>query len=198
MTFITLPDKPAPNSMSVEMIDMGGILRGASSLRIDRLGNRYAITFAWPREAMEPDVARTFTGRLQRAKRAGIEIRLPLLVDQGIPGAPVADGAVTAPSTTIAVRGFTPAYIIKEGYWLTISEADGTAYLHSVVETVVANDDGEATLQIEPPLRAPFADGDTIEIGAPFMQGFIASDNLGWDTDGERRTAVSITVEEYA
>lgn len=197
MTFVTLPSRPKPNAAQPTLIDKGGIMRGSSALRIDRPGNHYAISFQWPREAMEPDVARTFTGRLQRAKRNGLQFEIPLLVEQGIPGEPVVDGAVTGAATSIDITGFTPFYIIREGYWLTISESDGSAYLHSVVETVVADDDGNATVEIEPPLRAPFADGDSIEFARPFMQGFIASDNFSWSIDGERRADIAIDVEEY-
>lgn len=196
MTFIRLPDRPMPNDMDVLLMDMGGVLRGASSLRIDRPGNRHAITFKYPREAMAPEVASGFKARLKRAKRQGIEVKIPLLVPQGLPGAPVVDGAVTSSASSLAVRGLNPGYAALEDFWLTIIEADGTAYLHSISVTAVAGADGKAVWQIEPPLRAPFADGDTIEIGAPYIQGFVANE-MGFRTDPERITDVMVSVEEY-
>lgn len=193
---ITLPDSPAPNGLGYALLDYGSIQRGAASLRVDRAGSRYRLEISFP--PMVPDTSRKFLARLQRAKREGIEIELPLLgVSQGIPGAPVLDGAGQA-GTAIALRGLTPGYVVKEGFWLTISEADGTAYLHSVAETAVADASGEAAVQIEPPLRAPFADGDAVELARPFVQGFVDGDSLAWEVLVNRLIAPSFVMEEYA
>lgn len=193
---INLPDSPAPNGLGYALLDYGSIQRGASSLRVDRAGSRWRLEISFP--PMQPDTSRKFLARLQRAKREGIEIVLPLLgVSQGIPGAPVVDGAGQA-GTAIALRGLTPGYVAKEGFWLTISEADGTAYLHSVAETAVADSAGNMTVEIEPPLRAPFADGDAVELARPFVQGFVDGDSLAWEVPLNRLIAPSFVLEEYA
>lgn len=192
---IELPDSPAPNGMEPELLDYGFVQRGASSLRVDRPGSRYRITFSFP--PMTPDNSRKFIARLQRAKREGLRIDLPLLVAQGVPGSPVVDGAGQAGST-IAVRGLTPHYAAKEGYWLTITAVDGTAYLHNVSEPSVADASGEAIFEIEPPLRAPFADGDEIEMGKPFVQGFVDGDSWGWQVPVNKLVALGFTLEEFA
>lgn len=190
---IELPDSPAPNGMDPVLIDYGSIVRGASSLRINRPGSRYRVTFSYP--PMIPDKSRQFVARLLRAKREGIKIKLPLIVSQGFPGTPVVNGAGQS-GTSINLRGFTPGYIAKEGYWLTIIEGAG-AYLHSVAATATANGSGTMTLQIEPPLRVPFADGRTVNFAAPYVEGFVDGEDWGWQIPVNRLIAVSFTVEEY-
>lgn len=192
---IELPEDPGPNGIEYRLLDYGMVQRGASSLRVDRAGSRYALNVSYP--PMQPDTARRFIGRLQRAKSEGLRLRLPLLgVSQGIPGSPVVDGAGQA-GKSLAVRGLTDSYIAKEGFSLTIIAADGAAYLHTVAETVVAAANGTATLSIEPMLRAPFADGDTIELAAPFVEGFIDGEAWGWQVPVNRLVAVEFAMEEY-
>lgn len=192
---IELPASPAPNGMEPALLDYGLIQRGASSLRVNRAGNRWRIAFSYP--PMQPDKARTFTGRLTRAKRNGVKVTLPLIVPQGAPGATVVDG-VGQSGTTLAVRGFNAGYPVKEGFWLTAVDADGVAYLHQVAETVRADASGEATLTIEPPLRTPLANGATIELGEPWIEGFIDGEEWGWSVPVNRLVSVGFTVEEYA
>lgn len=192
---IELPPSPQPNSMEPTLLDYGSIQRGAASLRVDRPGSRYMVAFTYP--PMQADMARKFTARLQRAKSDGIRVPVPLLgVSQGIPGAPVVDGAGQA-GKTLAVRGLTARYIAKEGFWLTIIAVDGSAYLHTVAETAVADATGKATISIEPALRAPFADGDSIELAKPYVEGFIDGESWGWSVPVERLIAVGFSLEEY-
>ncbi len=192
---IELPASPAPNGMEPALLDYGLIQRGASSLRVNRAGNRWRIAFSYP--PMQPDKARTFTGRLTRAKRDGVKVALPLIVPQGAPGVTVVDGAGQS-GTTLAVRGFNAGYPIKEGFWLTAIDADGVGYLHQVAETVRADASGEATLSIDPPLRTPLLDGAAIELGEPWIEGFIDGEEWGWSIPVSRLVSVGFTVEEYA
>lgn len=192
---IELPASPAPNGMEPALLDYGLIQRGASSLRVNRAGNRWRIAFSYP--PMQPDKARTFTGRLTRAKRDGVKVALPLIVPQGAPGATVVDGAGQS-GTTLAVRGFNAGYPIKEGFWLTAVDADGVGYLHQVAETVRADASGEAILTIEPPLRTPLANGAAVELSEPWIEGFIDGEEWGWSIPVNRLVSVGFTVEEYA
>ncbi|USA39618.1 hypothetical protein NCF86_00190 [Pelagerythrobacter marinus] len=191
---IELPDRPAPTQMEPTLLDYGSVQRGAASQRINRPGSRYRMAFSTP--PMEPDTSRKFVARLLRAKREGLRVKLPLIVPQGIPGTPVVNGAGQA-GTTIALRGLTPGYIAKEGFWLNIVEADGTSYLHSVFETAVADENGEALIEIEPALRAPFADGDSVELSAPWIEGFVVGEDWSWVVPVNRYIALSFPVEEY-
>lgn len=180
--------------MKPGLLDYGFVQRGASSVRVDRPGGRWRFVFGFP--PMKPDVADTFTARLTRAKRQGLEIDIPRLVDQGNPGAPAVAGAGQS-GTTLNVDGLNAGYIAREGFWLTIVDADGVAYVHRMVETVVAASDGTAAFEIEPPLREPFLDGATIEMRKPFVQGFMDGDVFEYDVPSDQFIVLGVTVEEY-
>lgn len=189
-----LPANPGPAAFEAELLDFGGILRGASSLRVERPGSRYSVTFLYAN--LTPAVARDFLGTLQRGLREGIEAEIPLLEPQGLPGTPVVDGAGQS-GTQLAVRGFNAGYAARKGYFLTLVEADGTAYLHTLAETSVASSAGTAVLQIDPPLRAPFADGDRVELLKPFVQGFLVGESFSFQVPVNRLVSPEFVLEEY-
>ena len=112
------------------LIDYGFTQRGAASLRVDRPGSRYAMAFGYP--PMEPDTSRRFVARLLRAKRQGLRMKLPLLVPQDpFPARRWVDGAGQAGSR-LKIRGFAAGFTIREGWWFSVKEADGTSYLYAV------------------------------------------------------------------
>jgi len=191
---IELPETAIPNGMEPTLLDYGSVQRGSAALRINRPGSRYRVAFSYP--PMQPDASRRVVARLQRGKREGVKVKLPLIVPQGLPGSPVVDGAGQS-GTTIALRGLTPHYIAKEGFWLNIVESDGTSYLHTVFQTAVADASGNAEVEIEPALRAPFGDGDAVELAAPWIEGFVVGEDWGWQVPVHHLIAVAFTVEEY-
>lgn len=174
---VELPETPAPNGMQPTLLDFGITLRpssGAAVQRIDRPGSRFRMEVSFP--PMKADVARTFVNRLLKAKREGLRMEVPLLgVSQGNPGSPVVDGA-SQTGTAISLRGFNPHHAVKEGYWLTLVDAEGDYYLHQCTAPVFADATGDATLAIEPAIRAPLPDGATVLLAKPKMQGFIDGD----------------------
>lgn len=196
---IDLPVSPAPNGVNPRLIDYGTVLRsptGGASLRVDRAGSRFAAEISWP--PMKAEVARVFVSRLLDAKSEGLRIEFPLLdVSQGIPGTPVVDGAGQA-GKTLAVRGLTPGYVAKEGYWLSIEDAGGQHYLHNARSTVVADGSGAAVLAITPALRVPFADGATVHLAKPMIEGLVLGDEFGWQIPVNKLIALSVTIEEAA
>lgn len=197
---IEFPDDPWPNGVNIVPIDFGFIQRplsGAASLRVDRPGNRFRIELSYP--PMKPDVARKFMARVQRGKREGIRVKLPLLgLNQGNPGSPVVDGADPT-GTTLPLRGLTPGYAAKEGFWLHVEDADGTRYLHSVQNNGQADASGDLTLDIEPPIRAPLEDGATVELAAPTFEGLLVEE-IGWSLSVDRlvRFGGGLVIEEAA
>lgn len=192
---ITLPSQPRPNRMGVDVFDFGFDQRGAASLRVDRPGGRHRLTFSWPVEIMRPPYVSKFLARLKRGKRQGVQIDVLCPRPQGSPGAPVVNGAGQSGSS-INVRGLTPGYVAQEDFWLTIVEADGTAYLHSMFEMARANASGTATFQIEPPLRAPFPDGARIEMARPFIQGTLVGETFSYVFEQLRQVPLQIVIEE--
>jgi hypothetical protein len=196
---IVLPDDPGPSTAHPVLIDFGFVQRpatGAALSRVDRPGSRFRIDFAFP--PMPADVARVVVSRLIAARSEGLRIELPLMgVSQGAPGAPVVDGAGAAGSS-LPLRGLTPGYQIKEGFWLTAIDAAGVHYLHNVRATTAADASGEALLTIAPILRAPLADGDAVLLAKVLVEGVVTED-VAWDmTPGEIVTGLGFTLEEAA
>lgn len=193
---VEIPARLKPNSMTPTLIDRGDFLRGASTLRVDRAGNRHAVMFKWPPMFGRDRPVHTLLARLKRAKTRGIRMYLPLLIPQPEAGLPVVDGAGQS-GTTLSVRGLRASYVAREDFWFTVVDADGRGYLHSLAETSVADQSGQATWEIEPALRKPFADGATIHIAQPFIEGFIDGRELPHEIPGNKWIELSVTVEEY-
>lgn len=194
---IELPDSPAPNGVTPRLLDYGAVLRsptGGSSLRLDRAGSRFAAEISFP--PMKADTARVFVSRLLEAKSEGLRIEFPLLgVSQGSPGSPVVDGAGQA-GKTLNVRGLTPGYVVKEGYWLSIVDANGQHYLHNARAVVRSSAGGLAALSITPALRVPFADGATIHLAKPMIEGLVDGNEWSWQIPVNRLIALAVTIEE--
>lgn len=200
MALITLPTAVGANGCDWEIVSFNIHARpatGAAVQPIYRPGSRFALNISYP--PMYADDARKITSRLIRAERAGMQIDVPLLgVSQGSPGAPVVNGANPS-GTSLPLRGCTPGYVFEEGYWLTLVNAAGDYFLHRVVGSVAVNGSGLATLSIETPIRAPFADGTTVLAAAPKVQGFIenGSLSLGSALPGKLVGGIAFRIEEY-
>lgn len=196
---IELPTTPQPADVTATLLDYGMVLRpasGAPALRVNRGGSRYSVQVSLP--PMTADTARQFVSRLQSAKREGLRMPYPLLgLSQGSPGSPVVNGTDSA-GTTLKLRGLTVGYTIKEGYWLSLTNAAGVSFLHNVRATVVASAGGTATLTVEPPLRSAFLDGATVRLSAPIVEGIVTSD-VSWSLPADRIvTGLGFTLEESA
>lgn len=196
---IVLGDEFVPSAAQKELIDFGFVQRpatGAAVTRIDRPGSRWRAAFTFP--PMQADRARVLIRRLTAARREGLRLRWPLNgVNQGEPGVPVVDGAVTG-GATLALRGVTPGYVAKEGYWLSVIDAAGARYLHQVAGTVAADAAGEVTLSVQPLLRCALADGAAVLLAAPEMEGLPEEVPQWNDAPGGIVTGLAVTLEESA
>lgn len=196
MSVVELPASPGPRSVEWEVVDFGGTLRGGlggSSQRVNRLGNRWRVTVAMP--PMDPAQGRLWFTRLSRALRNGASWRIRQVgTPPGSPGTVLVNGAGQA-GAAIALDGFLPGYALRDGQWLSILTG-GQRYLYQCAAAVMANASGQATVQIEPPLRVVPADNDPVEIGRPVIEGLLdVPPGLVLD---ERRLAAgfSFTIEE--
>ena len=196
---LELPTTPQPADVTASLLDYGMVLRpasGAPALRVNRGGSRYSVQVTMP--AMKADVARQFLSRLQSAKREGLRIPYPLLgVSQGSPGSPVVNGTDSA-GTTLKLRGLTVGYTVKEGYWLSVTNASGVSFLHNVRATVVVAAGGTVNLTVEPPLRSVFLDGAVVRLAAPVVEGIVTSD-VSWSLPSDGIVSgLAFTIEEAA
>lgn len=198
---IELPALPAPNGCEPRIVSFNLHERpstGAAVQTIFRPGSRFALDISFP--VMTANDARKFASRLTRAEREGLRIEVPLLdVDQGAPGTPVINGNYPS-GTALPLRGLTPGYVFDEGYWLTLTNAAGSYFLHRVVGSVAANGSGIATVSIETPIRAAILDGATVLVAQPMVQGFIETGSLSLGRAREDRLVegIGFSLEEYA
>jgi hypothetical protein len=194
---IELPDDIGPASLTMGLIDYGGVLRpalGGPLQRVNRLGSRFRASVSLP--PLEGHRAGAFRVRLVRAKAEGLRMEIPLQQAQGAPGAPVVDGAGQA-GTSIDLRGLTPGYVGKEGYWLSIVK-DGQHYVHMLAAAMVVASDGTATASIVPALRTAFPDGAVVHLSKPMIEGVVLGDEMAWEVSLARHTMLSFDIEEAA
>ena len=194
---IELPTGVYPRSAKASLLDYGVIVRpssGAPAQRYDRLGSRYAMEFELP--PMVPETARLVRARLVKAKRAGLRMPVPLPEGpQGSPGVPLVDGTDSA-GTTLKLKGLTPGYMVREGYWLNVTDAAGALYLHDVAEPVRAGTDGKATVTLGIPLRCALANNAVVLLARPVIEGLLTSDVSLTDPVGRLVSGVTFTIEE--
>jgi hypothetical protein len=188
-----------PNFAFVRPIDNGFTQRGASGPagRVDKPGSHWAVEVMFP--PMKLDVARKLNTDLIWAREEGARIEVPLLdVDQGTPGSAVVDGAGQT-GTTLNIRGLTPYYAVKKGFWLHIEDGDGNRCLHQIKTPAIADLAGDLAVTIWPGLWRPFDDGDAIDLAGPTIEGALAGFD-GWELSPDRlnRYGGRIVIEEAA
>lgn len=193
---IELPAEFVPREAMPQLLDFGMLLRpasGAPALRVNRTGSRYVLQVAFP--PMQPEKARRFVALMQVAKREGLRMAFPLmgLVQGG--GAAKVDGSGAA-GTSLPLKNMTPGYMVRQGMWLAVEDADGTRCLHNVAEAARVASDGKVTLTIEPPLRVALVNDDDVNVSAPTIEGWITSD-VGWALPVNRIVSgLGFTLEE--
>lgn len=193
---IELPSLYGPGNATAEVIDFGFIQRGAlgaKASRINRPGNRHAVTFSFG--PFRPDVARQFVALLMAARYETLRVPFPLQWAQGSPGALVVDGA-DQEGTTINLRSGNAGYACKQGYWLSIENAAGQHFLHNAKELARVDASGDMALTLSPPLRHPFADGAAVHIGKPYIEGLVTDEVQSWNYSVDHATPINFTVEE--
>lgn len=198
---INLPAGISLNGGVPALIDFGGVMRpslGARALKVNRLGSRFRIACSLP-PMLNKAQGRVCVSRLLQAKREGMRVAFPLLgVDQSGSGAPVVNGANQA-GLGINLRGVTPGWIAREGYWLSIVDATGQHYLHIVrADSAPAAGTSGLSVAIEPLLRVPFADGATVNFTQPMIEGFVDGDEIGWEMSLAHHVGIEFMIEEAA
>lgn len=193
---LTLPAGVSPAKVTIRQVDFGFEQEsaGGSSTRIDRPGNRFEAVVEFP--LLAADVARIVSRRVQRGKHEGLRVAVPLMgIAQGSGGTPLVDGTASA-GRTLNLKTMTPAYVLREGYWITVVDTAGTRYLHQVAADATVAGDGKATATIDPPLRHVPANGDTVIIDAPTIEGRVV-DAVEWTTDPAAIVPIkAITIRE--
>lgn len=196
---ISLPTDIAPADASPALLDFGGFLEpalGGEVQRIDRMGNRFALDVTMP--PLESVTAgRIWVSRLISGKTEGVRMEFPLLsFDPGNPGSPVVNGGGQS-GRTLAVRGFSPSYLVREGQFFTHVHA-GRYYLYKVDANTAATAGGLGVLPITPMLRAEPSDGDVLLFAQPMIEGFIHGEEWRWQMSIHHMLGLQFEVRESA
>ncbi len=194
---IVLPAEYAPREANPFLIDPGGVLRGGTggaAGRLNRPGARWGVEVTMP--TMSHEKARAFAALMTLAKRDGLRLTLPLgggEVQGG--GAGTVDGSGAA-GTSLPVEGLTPGFMLRLGHWLTVENAAGERFVHQVAAPVRIGTDGKATITLTTALLTELADGDTVLVSKPTIEGVVTSD-VNWVLPVNRRVGgLSFRVEE--
>ena len=189
---IDLPSFAVPGTFSAVFEDAGFTQSAMQSDEyVPRKGGRFTVGFTFG--PYTPEDGRVMVARLIAGKQGGVRVKLPLLHDQGSPGTPLLNGAVTT-GRSIAIDGLTPGYVIEEGYWLSL-EKNGQHYLHSVGVGATANGSGQATIELNELLRTNFPDNAVVHLAQPQVEGLLVGD-FAWEVGVNRVFPISFTIKE--
>ena len=193
---IEVPDAFAPRVVGFEPLASGFDVRnarGALAGRVVTPGGRFAITVDFP--TMTSERALKLKALLIAAKGQGLRMAMPLGGEKQAGGAGVVNGSGAA-GQSLPVRGLVPGCMIRQGYWLTVVDADGNHCLHSVAQPVRVADDGTATITVEFPLRTVLVDGDDVVLSRPVIEGLVTTD-VNWSIPvGRRVEGLGFRLEE--
>ncbi|UAK23676.1 hypothetical protein [Sphingomonas nostoxanthinifaciens] len=163
------------------LTDFGGVLTpplGGPAQKLNRMGNRYSLDIEPPTVATEPD-GRIYAGLLSMALTQGGLFAFPqpgLAI--GNPGAPVVNGGGQLGST-LALRGFTPGYVIRFNQFFSII-LNGRRYLYASGADIAADGAGNVSLPLALMLRRAPADGATCEFAQPYIEGWLKGQVVSW------------------
>lgn len=192
MAVIELPTFAIPGSFTAAINDAGFTQSGVQSDEyIPRKGSRYTVGFTFG--PYQPEQGRIMVSRLVAGKQGGIRVKLPLLHSQGSPGSPV---VASADGRILGISGLTAGYVIAEGYWLSLVNADGQHFLHSVGIGATASGSGTAEIELNELLRDTFAVGSVVHLAQPRVEGLLVGDDWGFQVDVNRVFPIEFTLKE--
>jgi len=193
---VALPTSPGPAPLVPSLVRAGNDLVSPLSQavqRLNRLGDRFAFQVTLPPMKRDDD-AQKWVSRLLQAFATTATLNYPQPpAGVGTPGAPVCNG--TSSGTSLAVRGLTAGYTIKEGQVFSIIHA-GKRYLHMAAADAEADGDGVVTVTVVPALRIATADLDVIEIAQPVIEGFVGGAANTWTINVAQTIGLTFTLME--
>lgn len=185
---MTLGPRPVSNA-SQSTPQVGGVRQ-----RRGRLGSHFKMEGKFPPLKMDE-------GREHAADILACElVHASLLVPQpeleiGTPGATSVNGGGQT-GYYLTLDGATPGYVFRKGQFfnhLTIQRR----YLYSVQATVVANEAGQATLQLWPMMRVIPVDNASLDFVTPRIEGWLDIGG-GWDVTPDFTIETDFSIEEAA
>lgn len=173
---IELPRLPTSTAYSLRMVRNSDVQRsgtGGAMTPLSRQGDHWAVE-------IDPGVLARHCGQQllsDIACGATERIRVPLARRSwgySAGPAPVVEGSDQA-GTTLIVSGLQSGGIFPKGDFFTLETAEGPT-AHLIRETVLAGTGGVATFSFWPALWLPPADGDSVEINYPYLEGLVVDE----------------------
>lgn len=197
MSTILLPDRPAPRIFTPRPVTKGSDLipiLGGVDIAYNRVGDKWAVTFDLP--PMTHERATVWGARLARGRNGSVRMRIPQpgISIRGNPGSVTVNGASQAGST-LNVENGRQNFLLREGQWITV-ETGGRGFLYNIGEEVRFGAGGTAALSIDPMIRRSPADGDSVEILNPYIEGRLEGREAGWTLDVAMTNGLSFTIVE--
>ena len=197
MSLVDLPRAPFPVAATISwtLVDFGGTAQGplgGSAQRVNRLGNRWKVSFTLPRMAF--DDANLWQARCNRGLRLGVRWAILPRFSLDREGSPRVAGAGQA-GATLSLDGVGASYLLRNNQPLSILTG-GRRYVYKVAEPLRVGSDGTGTPEIEPPLRVEPGDNDVVEIAQPFLEGLL-EEPLGGDFEVDQfMSGMQLTIME--
>jgi hypothetical protein len=194
---VLLPSLPGMRSADPQLLDFGGVQQGAqggAAQRINRLGNRFALSVELP-PAISATLGRIYVARLLKALTQGAIYPFPqpdLVI--GAPGTPLVNLAGQSGSV-LNLKGFAAGYLIREGQFFSIIH-NGRRFLHQASAEIAADGSGNVALPITPMLRISPANNAVCEFAAPYIEGFVSGDSAKWKLLLEPYHGISFSISE--
>ena len=189
---IDLPLTPGPVTLEWHEIDFGGRQTpalGAAVTRVNRLGNRLAVTVPLPPMTATDGLAWVVALRQAVKQGACWRVRQPGLTI-GAPGQPVVDGAGQS-GASLAVRSAQPGYAFRRGQVVTVG-----GRLLMLASSIAVGADGKAVLPLTDALRAEPVNGESVNAAAPTIEGLLEGDGVPWSVSTARHYGLSFTIAE--
>lgn len=187
-------------SRRIVPIDPGGVADGSlggPSDYIDRPGYRYSVQFELPQLPMRE--ARQFETLLEQASRDDASYPWPLDFKPAVTGSstisgspwPAVNGANPV-GATLAIKNLLPGYPFRQGQPISLVQG-AFGYVHRVVDAVVADGTGHATVSLFPLTRVGFVDNDRVEVENPRIRGILSWEGSSQGAYGRRGFTFTIT-----
>ena len=201
MSVIDLPGWPGARDATPRVLDFGGFLEpptGAEEQRINRLGNRYAVSFIMP--PLTGKDGRIWVNRLVRGRNEGARIEYPLLdFDPGAPnlanGTPIMVDGNGQAGRLLHIRNVTPRYAFLEGQPFSL-EIGGQHYLDFIAAPVIVGADGKATILLSQMLRQEPIDGNVLHVTKPMIEGWVKGSETAWNLALNRTVGLEFEIHE--
>ena len=182
-----------------ELVDFGSVVTpplGGVQQRLNRLGNRFAMSVQLPPMPAEP-LGRKWVSALNQGLTEGVIAAFPqpdFVV--GSPGSPLVNGAGQIGSTMI-LDGFAANYPVKDGQFFNVI-INGRRYLYHSRVDLAASAGGAISLPITPMIRVSPGDNAVCDFATPMIEGFLQGDPRSWTIDAARTVGLSFSVMEAA